>query len=270
MSAPGNPSSGSRPFGSPESGWRASGGPFVSRPRRRDSRRLIVVVLLVSVILAAAVAVYGFTRRTSTSDDAEFDTRPSERVPTSTLAGTDASTLASSLPPASSPVPVDSTLGVVDAPVSESASLFEDGRIAAVVDEIAFARGADPLRFLRMAVYPEYLFGEVQNPDVLENVDQYQWRNELGPPEPVRLRGNEDLESSLFSADEVNWSAISRLVAAAPEALNIGDGVVSHVIVQRPIPFSTEISIRVFVTGDRNSGFVDADADGVITSVDGD
>ncbi len=45
------------------------------------------------------------------------------------------------------------------------------------------------------------------------------------------------------------------------------EGEVTHVIVTRDLPFSPNIVIRVYVNGPRNSGFVEADAQGTILAV---
>jgi hypothetical protein len=148
-------------------------------------------------------------------------------------------------------------------------SLFVGDVVAPILDEVAVARGADPLRVLKTLVYPEYLFIQVQDPSIPENVDEYRWRGGLAEPDPVRLFPGTDLAVALYSTDEVDWSAIPALVEAAPEAVGIADGEVSHVIVERPLPFSPDVRMRVFVTSARSNGYADADADGEIFAVNG-
>lgn len=145
--------------------------------------------------------------------------------------------------------------------------LFEGTGAAEVIDEVAAARGADPLRILRALLSPEYAFVQAQDPSIPENVDEYRWRDTLAGAVPVRLTGSGDLEQQLYSADEVDWATIPALVAAAPTLTEIPDGVVTHVIVERPLPFSEDVRMRVFVGGERNNGYVDADAMGNVIDV---
>lgn len=269
------------PFGSPGSGWDGSSGPFDSPTSGGGGRRKLVVVLLVASAVAIAVLVASvFLRDDSSSDTQTSDQASDEPVssePVATVPLPEATPAPSTTPeasPTSTQAPPESAPSTepaaVPADVDPTAgSLFEGDRVGPVVDEIAAARGADPLRVLRMLVYPEYAFGEVQDPSIPENVDEYRWRGELEAPEPVRLIAVDDLEAALFTADEVDWSAIAPLVAGAPGAVQIPDGEVTHVIVERPLPFSADVRMRVFVNGARDSGYVDADANGVIIAIDG-
>jgi hypothetical protein len=227
----------------------------------------VVLALVALTVTIAAVVASVLTRDDSAPDAEQLDRPSSESM--SSLESEPSAAPSESPPEPSSP----STQAAPPeaAPTTEitSETLFEGDRVRSVIEEIAVARGADPLRVLRLVIYPEYLFADVQDPAIPENVDEYQWRGELRAAEPVRLVGVEDLETSLFSADEVDWSAIASLVAGAPQAVQIDDGEVTHAIVERPLPFSTDIRIRVFVVGARASSFVDADANGTVIAIDG-
>ena len=89
----------------------------------------------------------------------------------------------------------------------------------------------------------------------------------LGESSPVRLVGGGDLEANLFSSTDVKWKAIPALVASAVEVTGVEDGEVTHVIVQRNLPFTADVVIRVYVNGPRTSGFVEADAQGNILEI---
>jgi hypothetical protein len=166
------------------------------------------------------------------------------------------------------PITVETTSPDEPEPEPEP-SLFTGTRIAEIVGEVAAARGVDPVRMYSVAVYPGYLFAQVQDPAIPDNVDEYHWRSQLDDPEPVRLNASDDLEAGLYSSHEVDWSAIPALVGRALASLDIDGGEATLVIVERPLPFSTDIRMRVFVNGPRTSGYVDADANGMIFSIDG-
>jgi hypothetical protein len=166
-------------------------------------------------------------------------------------------TVAATTPPTEAPTTV---------PVAPT-NLFAGTQAADVVAQFAAARGAAPLRILQALFYPEYAFAQVQDPSIPVNVDEYQWRGTVGPPAPVTLTGDGDLESNLFSDTEVNWAAIPALVEAALAQIPIEGATVSHISVQRNLPFTADIQIRVFVDGTRGSGYLDADAQGNVLQV---
>lgn len=146
--------------------------------------------------------------------------------------------------------------------------LLTSDQLPAVIAQIATARGAAPLRILSANLYGEYVIVQVQDPNIPANVDQYMWRNgTVGAPEPVTLMGDGDLEANLFSDSEVNWAAIPGLVATALAQIPIEGATVTHINVERNLPFSADVQIRVFVDGTRGSGFLDADAQGNVLEV---
>lgn len=147
-------------------------------------------------------------------------------------------------------------------------NLFEGTQTGDVIAAIAATRGASPLRILEVNLYPTYAFAQVQDPNTPANVDEFDWRDDnVAPPSPVQLIGDGDLEGNLFSDNEVNWAAIPGLVGAALAQIPIEGAQVTHVHIARNLPFSADVQIRVFVDGTRNSGYLDADAQGNIIAV---
>ena len=221
---------------------------------------------------AAETTVAATTAEEDEDEDEDADEVESDDRPVSTERQT-------AEPPASAavttPAPTDPTVTTVDVTnqttpttaLSEPVNLFAGAQAAGVIAEVAEARGGSPLRILSVNLYPEYAFVRVQDPNVPENVDEYSWRTTLAAPTPVRLTAADDLDAGLFTHDEVDWEAIPALVAAAPTLLELPDGVVTHVNVHRPLPFSTDVEIRVFVSTERSGGFVDADAQGTVLEV---
>jgi hypothetical protein len=147
-------------------------------------------------------------------------------------------------------------------------NLFDGTQANDVIAAIAAARAASPLRILEANLYPTYAFAQVQDPNTPVNVDEFDWRDgNVAPPAPVQLTGDGDLESNLFSDSDVNWNAIPGLVGAALAQIPIEGAQVTHVHIARNLPFSADVQIRVFVDGTRNSGYLDADAQGNIIAV---
>ena len=78
-----------------------------------------------------------------------------------------------------------------------------------------------------------------------------------------------DVAAGLFGSDEVTWSAIPALIEAAPGAVPVEGGVVTHVDVKRSLPFAADIRIRVYISGPGGYGFIDGDAAGAMISING-
>lgn len=149
---------------------------------------------------------------------------------------------------------------------STDGTLFANPELAAIVTEVAAESGGD--HAIRIVVYESRVIAEFRNPEKPENVDEYTWNDgTFETPEPVRVSSGDDLDAAEFSPDDVRWDAIAELTSTAVEQTGIEGGEVTHLIVHRPLPFSTEIEIRVFVNGPRGSGFIDADAEGNVTEV---
>jgi hypothetical protein len=152
---------------------------------------------------------------------------------------------------------------VAPTPAPEAVDLFTGTQAGAMVADVAAARGADPLRILEVVIYPTYAFAQVQDPTEPTYVDRFPWRDgEVGASEPVRLFGDGDLETNLFPSTEVAWDAIPSAIATAVEQAAIPGGEVTHVIVSRDLPFKPDVVIRVYVSSDRESGYVELDAQG--------
>ena len=249
----------STPLGAPAS--RPSWMPQ-DQPPNKSGRNTALAVLALVVVIGAAAVVFLFTRD---DDEASVDSpSPATQQQVDEV-------LATVPTPTVTVPPVTVTSAVVDPlppPTALApANLFTGTRAAEVIAEIGVARGAAPLRILHALIYPEYAFAQVQDPSIPANVDEYQWRGDLSGPAPVTLTGDGDLEANLFSDTEVNWAVIPTLVETALAQIPIEGAEVSHISVQRNLPFSDAVQIRVFVNGTRTSGYLDADAQGTVINV---
>jgi len=234
-------------------------------PSNRGRNVALGMMALVALGGAAAVA-FLITRD---GDDAK-SVEPATSVTLATVPAT-----LETAPTVIVPVITEPTVAPVTVPpappttvaVVAATNLFTGTQAADVIAQIGVARGAAPLRILQAIIYPGYAFAQVQDPSIPVNVDEYQWRDTLGSPAPVTLTGDGDLEANLFSDTEVNWAAIPALVDAALAQIPIEGAEVTHVSIQRNLPFTDTIQIRVFVSGTRGSGYLDADAQGNVLAV---
>ena len=139
-------------------------------------------------------------------------------------------------------------------------TLFDAGAAPAVIAAFQDEIGGEATKFTRVAFYPDYAFADAQDPSTPTHLDEYQWRSaDVGSPSPQQ--NDPQLESKLFSAADVNWDTIAALTAAAPSLLQVESGTVSHVIVDRTGSVDpSAVTVRVYVTGPRGSGFLEANA----------
>jgi hypothetical protein len=247
--------------------------PFANDPRQ--GRGLYVVVLVVFLAIAGATVWWVLSTVMGDDDDAtpapvttaapadtvpSTEVAPEETVPPETVPPETVppeTVPPETVPPSTAPEPVNYLNGVAAAEV-----LAEVARVVAGEDNV------DAFRLVEVVLYPEYIIMQVQDPAVPEYVDRVVWRNGgVASREPVMLPPNTDVAAKVFRIDDVQWAAVDGLVAVAPELTEVVEGEVSHVYVQRWLPFSTDVRTRVFVSGPRSSGFLDAAADGTILSV---
>jgi hypothetical protein len=122
-----------------------------------------------------------------------------------------------------------------------------------------------PVMVLDVSIAPGYLSVDAQDPKDPKKLSHYEYRNgTVSGPTPVRLSDETQLESQLFSLDEVNLAAVANVAQAANERLKIDGGEVQGMDIRRNLPVSKEIRWHVGVTGPQKGGFVDADEKGNI------
>lgn len=143
---------------------------------------------------------------------------------------------------------------------------------ASTLPTIYKAKIGGPTRVLEMLIYPTYGYAQIQDPKKLENVDQYDMRNgKVQDGAPVKFVGHTptvaDLKEITFDIGEVDFAAVPKMAKDAPAQLKIDDGKVTHMILQRPLPFNKEVRFRVYVNGSRKDGSVEYDAKGNMKKV---
>lgn len=157
-----------------------------------------------------------------------------------------------------------------EAPPAGPVDLFAGDLPAAYADLLAAA--GSPGQVIEVAVYPSYAFLAYRDPANPGNIDRRIWRDgQVGgaEPNPIDDRVDGDTEPSLFGPTEVDPALIARLVADAPSRYEIPTQV-SHVLIDRFLPFDERVLIRVYATptdGRSGGGYVSYDTAGALVKV---
>jgi len=143
---------------------------------------------------------------------------------------------------------------------AEPVQLFES-RADEALSEMAAAAG-DPEEAIEVAVYPTYAFLSYRDPANPANIDRRSWRDgqdmDDAAPNPIDDRVNADTEPQLFRLSEVDLRLLHRLVDDAPRRFT-RDVAVTHVLIDRFLPFDQRVLIRVYATptdGRSGGGYV--------------
>ena len=121
----------------------------------------------------------------------------------------------------------------------------------------------DGAKAIEVVLYPEYGFADIRDPDQPNRLLEFGWRDgAVQGPEPTEPFPGTDLDAESFRMTAVNWDALPRLVAHAPERAGLPQGEVTHVIVTSDLPFSNRFLFRIYVTSPNGSDYVVATIDG--------
>jgi hypothetical protein len=166
------------------------------------------------------------------------------------------------------------TPGVPAVPTPETtapaADLFGDGPGAALQAVLDAAGHPDRLR--QVTIFPSYLFVAYVDPARPDRIDRRMWREgRVGDPSanPIDDAVDASTAPKLFSPDELPVDRIAALVADAPSHYD-EPVAVTHVIVDRFLPFDPRVLVRVYASPpDRptGGGYVSYTADGEVVRV---
>ena len=155
--------------------------------------------------------------------------------------------------------------------------LRDRGLAVKAVAALARRIGTEAPRVSDVTMYPEYLIVEAQDPDNLEHIDRYEWRDdEVSPSEPVHLSGpQEEVELSLYALKSVHWEDLPEMVRAAERAaqqatpIRVESARANYVIVDRTSSSDGDarVVVRIYIEGPRRSAYVDLTPTGEITGV---
>ena len=154
------------------------------------------------------------------------------------------------------------TLGRID--------LFRGGATA-VLAELAAAAG-DPSHAIELVLYDEYAFLAYRDPVQAGNIDRRMWRDgRVGEaePNPIDDRVDADTEPELVPLIDLDLDVLPSLTSDAIGRFDL-DVAVSHVIIDRFLPFDERVLIRVYASptdGRSGGGYVQYTLDGTFVRV---
>lgn len=233
-------------------------GPVV--PRRRDGASgWLVAVLGLTLTLAAVAAVVVLladgSSEESTGEAVVTDTVPAPSAPATTTPG---GGVGEPSQQPSTTVPAG------------PADLF-GGDLPAAVADLEAAAG-EPTEVISLSVYPDYAFLAYRDPVRTDDIDRRLWSDgSVGEasPNPIDDRVDADTAPSLFALAEVDLALLPGLVADAATRYD-RPVEVTHVIIDRFLPFDERVLIRVYATpsdGRSGGGYVSYDTAGALVGV---
>jgi hypothetical protein len=150
-----------------------------------------------------------------------------------------------------------------------SANLLDDG-IDDALDAWADALGPS-IQAVDVVVYPDYAILTARDPATPHHVDRwhYQRDGDLLDPDPVALADEDErtLDLEAFPLDSVAWDRLPALVDEALARTDVEDPTSTYVSVSRNRPTTEAVRVRVYVSGERSSGWILADARGTVLEV---
>ena len=155
--------------------------------------------------------------------------------------------------------------------VPEELDLFAGGDLAGALADLTIAAGS-PTEVIELDVYPGYAFLAYRDPGTPDHIDRRVWRDrEVGPPDPNPIddRVDADTAPQLFPITELDPGAIERSIAATPQHFDLPVAV-THVIVDRFLPFDDRVLIRVYASptdGRSGGGYVRYTTSGDLVAV---
>jgi hypothetical protein len=124
----------------------------------------------------------------------------------------------------------------------------------------AFAKmyGGQPVKVNEILVYEDWAQIQVQVPGEPTHLDEYAWRGGDGVsgPEPVDLLSMEvdELPQKLFDLSELDASKLPAMTAQGLAQFPEDGMEVTHVIIDRFLPFDTRVLVRVYVSDPERGG----------------
>jgi hypothetical protein len=140
----------------------------------------------------------------------------------------------------------------------------------------AFQADLGDFKALEMTIHPDQPRAtvQVQDPTKPANVDEYEFTGaKVGKPAPVTITGDGDLEANLFQASTIAWDQIPAMMEQAVAEIGPLEGStgVTHLIIQKNLPFDEDTVINIYVDGGSRSqgGYVSFLNDGTLKKVYG-
>ena len=141
----------------------------------------------------------------------------------------------------------------------------------------AFQAELGDYKALEITIHPDQprAVAQAQDPAKPANIDAYEFTGgNVSSPSPVTLTGDAaDLEANLFLASSIAWDQIPAMMEQAVVEIGELEGStgVTHLIIQKNLPFDEDTVINIYVDGGTRSqgGYVSFLNDGTLKKVYG-
>lgn len=157
-------------------------------------------------------------------------------------------------------------------PAALASAYFDDA--TGIPTALKAKAGCAPCRALEIVIYPTRANAQLQDSKKPLNFDAYSLSNGIAAdPAPVQFSGPqptvEDLRTQSFDIEsDLDWPALAKSIEQTRTLLKDLEGLeITHVTIQRALPFSSDLRCRVFAKGTRRGAFVDFDAKGKLVKV---
>ena len=237
----------------------SQGGPVIGGSSDGQAKTML---LFAGGILATIAVVVGLVALWPSGDDADVAVDGDTVTTVDEEIGGTTTTVAGAVGEPSEPTTTSTAPAVAEPPPSD---LFVAGAPSVLAD-LAGAAGS-PSQAIQILVYPDYAFLAYRDPVNPANIDRRMWRAgsvDEAAPNPIDDRVDADTEPSLFNLGEVDLHVLPTLTADAPARFGLPVGV-THVIIDRFLPFDERVLIRVYASptdGRSGGGYVQYALDG--------
>jgi len=147
------------------------------------------------------------------------------------------------------------------------------GDASQAFESFAQIHRGQPVKVNEILVYEDWAQIQVQVPGEPTHVDEYTWRGGDGVsgPEPVDLLSMEvdELPDKLFDLSELDASKLPTMTAQGLAQFPEEGMEITHVIIDRFLPFDTRVLVRVYVSHPERGGggYVEFTPDGGLVEV---
>jgi hypothetical protein len=220
-------------------------------------------LLLIGGLVAGVVALWPAGEDADAREDVATDT---------TVRGGEVQTTSRVSPKAPKGEPSErTTTTTTEAPPQDGpADLFRGDLPAAYTELVATA--GNPGEIIELTVYDTYAVLAYRDPANPANIDRRTWRDgrvDAAEPNIIDDRVDEDTTPKLFAPGELDPSRLAALIADAPSRYAMPVDV-THVVVNRFLPFDERVLIRVYAApsdGRSGGGYVSYDTASGFVSV---
>ena len=240
------------------------GGPVIGGSSDGQAKTML---LFAGGILATIAVVVGLVALWPSDDDAPGDAAEGDTV---TTVAEEIDGTITTAPGAVGEPSEQTTTGAPVVTEPPPSDLFVAGAPRVLADLAAAAGG--PTQAIQILVYPDYAFLAYRDPGNPGNIDRRMWRAgavDEAAPNPIDDRVDADTEPLLFGLGEVDLQVLPTLTADAPARFGLPVGV-THVIIDRFLPFDERVLIRVYASptdGRSGGGYVQYTLDGTFVKV---